>query len=688
MNSTPWYERCRRRLLVDMHIPDWDESFLSELSPERYIEMMLRAGASSAMVYANSHVGLCNWPTKTGAMHRGLKGVDFFGRMLELCRRHELGFVAYYSLIYNNWAYIHNPDWRIVPVNGPISDRYGRCCPNSPGYREFALAQIEELFSSYECDGVFFDMTFWLHVCCCHNCVSRYREETGGDPPRAVDWSSPEWIAFQRWREGCIDEFARITTAKVRQVRPQMTVTHQFATILNGWKLGVPFSLSDHCDYLSGDFYGPATQQSIVCKAFESLSKKHPFEFHTSRCMDLWDHVTLKSPQRMQTQAFLAPAHSSAFMFIDAIDPVGTLHEPVYDIIKPVFAEMAPYEPFAGGRICADVGLYFSEESKFDPDDDSADPAESEAMPHWPALQGACKALQEAHLPFGIVTRRNLSQLESYQVLVLPDVLLMDEEEAEAVRRFVRDGGSLYASGRSSSRLQSGEWPPDFLLADVFGASRTEERRERYSYISAASKRCKALFAPQEHMIHRGVVQRVSASSAEVAATLTLPYTDPTAGNVLNGNFASIHSNPPGPMGSEPALLFNSFEHGRACYAACSLEATDHDINRRVFAQIIRELLPRPAWFGADAHPCVEVVLYDQSDRQRMLISLLNFQERPPSIPVDGSYRVRPPAGTHPQRLLRLPEQTDVAFELTGDGYASFDVKGLEVFAQFLLEYE
>lgn len=221
MTQPPWYDRCRRRILVDMHIADWDASFLSKLSPERYVEMMLLGGATAAMVYANSHVGLCYWPTRTGEMHRGLEGRDFFGRVLELCHRERLAVVAYYSLIFNNRAYLQQPDWRIVPgeQGARALSRYGTCCPNSPGYRDFALAQVEELFATYPCDGVFFDMTFWPAVCYCANCVQRYWNETATEPPRTVDWNSQEWFRFQRWREGCIDEFARIITEKARAVR-------------------------------------------------------------------------------------------------------------------------------------------------------------------------------------------------------------------------------------------------------------------------------------------------------------------------------------------------------------------------------------------------------------------------------------------------------------------------------------
>ena len=54
-----WYQKNYRRNLVDMHIEDWDESFLSEFDPEEYVRMLKRANVTCAMVYANSHVGLC-----------------------------------------------------------------------------------------------------------------------------------------------------------------------------------------------------------------------------------------------------------------------------------------------------------------------------------------------------------------------------------------------------------------------------------------------------------------------------------------------------------------------------------------------------------------------------------------------------------------------------------------------------
>ncbi|MBR4887601.1 MAG: hypothetical protein IKU17_00485 [Clostridia bacterium] len=69
-----WYSDLYRRHLCDMHIDDWDESFLSEFSPETYVESLKIAGINYAMLYLQSHVGLCYYPTKTGVLHRSFLG--------------------------------------------------------------------------------------------------------------------------------------------------------------------------------------------------------------------------------------------------------------------------------------------------------------------------------------------------------------------------------------------------------------------------------------------------------------------------------------------------------------------------------------------------------------------------------------------------------------------------------------
>ena len=98
-----WYKNCYRRHLLDMHLDDWDPDFLSKFSPEEYVENLKKAKIQNAMLYYQSHVGLCYWPTKSGEMHKGLIGrEDIVKRLTDLCHENNIKVVGYYSLNYNN----------------------------------------------------------------------------------------------------------------------------------------------------------------------------------------------------------------------------------------------------------------------------------------------------------------------------------------------------------------------------------------------------------------------------------------------------------------------------------------------------------------------------------------------------------------------------------------------------------
>ena len=696
--SNDWYKRCLRRVLVDMHIPDWNPAFLSRLDPAEYAETILSGNITSTMLYCNSHVGPALYPSKVGPVHAALEGKDFVGEVVGACHARGVAVVAYYSVVYNNSLFLQEPDWRVRPAEGDAvyeRSRYGHCCPNSP-YRDFAVAQTEEFCRLYPFDGVFFDMLFWPHLCLCDYCRARFREEAGAEIPGTVDWRNPTWMAFQRARERWMAEFAGLLTAAVRRARPSMTVPHQMSPVLHPWTLGMPYSLAEHCDYCSGDFYGPAIQQSLVCKIYEAISTRKPFEFHTSRCVNLWDHVTMKSAARLETQASLAPAHGSAFMFIDAIDPEGTLNRGVYRRIGGIFSRLAAYEPHLGGNLRADVALYVSSESRFDfresgtpvlGEERKADNmALASSMPHMNAVQGAAKALQEAHLPYAVVTRANLERLSEYRVLLLPDVLLMDDAEIAAIRQFVAAGGALYASGRSSLTDQDGRTRADFGLADVLGVSYRGEGERALSFITPTDAGLCETAAPQEHLIHQGGQVQITAAGAEVLATVTLPYYPVAGGTVLRPSFASIHSTPPGPAGTRPAITLSRHGKGAADYAAGVLEAEAQPVSRAAVASLVRRLLGGPATVEADAPRFVEETVFEKDAGRRWKVSLVSLRDEDEWVPCEARVRVQVPAGRRPAAVRALPSGEAHPFTEAA-GALAFDVDGLQILRMFEIEW-
>jgi len=554
--------------------------------------------------------------------------------------------------------------------------RYGVCCPNSP-YRDYKAAIAEEICKGFDFEGIRFDMTFWPNICYCPHCQKRFAEEVGGEIPKEINWEDPNWVAFQRKREEWLLDFATLLTSTVKKHKPDVSVEHQASTYHATWRLGVTYKMAEQNDFLQGDFYGDALQGSFARKLFYNLSKNLPCGFETCISLDLGNYTTLKSKELLKTKVSASLADGTSFIFIDSIDPVGTLNPAVYNRMGEIFNETKEYERYLGGKACQDVAVYFSTESKCN----LADP-NSGSTPHVESAVGACGSFIDNHIPFGVITKKNLGELAKYQIIVLPNVLMMDEEEAEAFREYVRAGGSIYASRGTSLVTKDGRKLEDFMLADVFGVSYKGETKERFSYIAPV----KGL----EHLVEGYTVKHPLGSyvsqliveagtGTQVLGTVVLPYTDPSDPFC----YASIHNNPPGVETGYPAIVLNQFGAGKAIYVTSEIEKFDS--HRGLFAKLIG-LISKPFSFQADAPKAVEVTLRHQEDKKRFIISLINFQKDMPNIPVDGiNVRVKLDGKT-PKRLLILPEEKELSYTVE-DGYLQFTAPRLETLGMFALDY-
>jgi hypothetical protein len=647
-----WLKREYRRCLVDMHIEDWNEEFLSKFEPSEYINTMEKAGVKGVMIYAHSHVGLCNWPTKAGQMHRGLKGRDIVDETFRLAHSKGMDVILYYSLIYDNWAYDAHPGWRIKDVRGRNSregnwhgKRYGWCCPNNLEYREYTRTQIEDFCGRYDFESVFFDMLFWPEVCYCDSCRERYFRETGCELPVVIDWNDSGWNRFQKAREEWLAEFGKMATDTVKKVKPDVTVTHNWANMFNFWRFGVNTVAAGASDYGSGDFYRGSEGSSFICKYM--YNSVEDYEYLTSRCTGLDDHTTNKPIEELEERAYVALANKGAFMFIDAIDPVGTLNPRVYEGLGQIFANVEKYEPFIGGVMRQDVAVYFSLSSKMDFRDNGkkVDEPLSELIPHLEAAVNVSAILKERHIPFGVISKKNIRQLDSYKMILLPEVMLMDEEEIEAFRSYVLNGGKLYASGGRVAQY----------LSDVLGLEYIGETHEKATYAAPCNKGTELLsmFTASHPMALRGSQALAGAADdVEIMATVTLPYTDPADGE----KFASIHSNPPGIPTTYPAMTARRFGKGKVLWAAGCIEGIRSPMHMDVVENIIRYLEPGPFSYSADAHSSLEITVFDQEDQNRIIINAVNTMEVYPQVPIDNIFVKVDMRGHKPAGAVLLPE--------------------------------
>jgi hypothetical protein len=381
----------------------------------------------------------------------------------------------------------------------------------------------------------------------------------------------------------------------------------------------------------------------------------------------------LRTPAELEETAVLPVANNAAIMFIDQIDPIGTIAEENFDLAAPILGRIKALEPVLGGDLVQDIGIYVSFDASFDLRQNgrpvaelgySTEPMNPKSGPsaHRSAAIAAGETLTRRHIPYGVVTRKHLGHLADWQVIVLCNVALLSDEEVAAFRDYVAKGGRLYASGATS--LIAPDGAHDALrLGEVLGVAWQGETREVLTYMSPAPGTTLGTFTEGRPLtVHEKQARvRVVAPDATVHATVTLPYTDPT-----DARYASLLTDPPGRPTADPAIVGNAWGRGRTIYAAAPIECEPHASQRDVFASLVTSLAPRPLAFETDAPPCVEVTLFRQ--KGRFVAHLVSVQADAPPVPVrDIHLRVRT-GGAKVAGVVLEPEGTSVPWRMEGDG--------------------
>ncbi len=670
-----WYEGKYRRHLCDMHINDWDDSFLSQFDIDEYYNNLKTGNIRTAMIYLQSHVGLCNFPTKVGTMHKAFTGrEDTMKKLIKKCRDGGISVVGYYSLIYNTLEHDKHPDWRLVHEQGRSrredceehvdgasfkSGRYGLCCPNNPHYRQFVLAQIDEIAEYTEVDGMFYDMTFWPHFCHCKHCKERYAKEIGGEMPWWDFKPTLEWKKYVKLRMDWMSEFAHFVTDYTKQMMPGVSVEHNVAhaaTVnnINNCTKGV----CDACDYVGGDLYETSYVQSFACKFYYGISKNQPYEYMFSRCEPtLGSHTLTKSYDRTFGSVMLTCANHGATLFIDAIDPVGTLDKRVYEQIGKIFDLESRYEKYLRGDLIGDVGIYYSLNSKFSEN--------GNIYNNGKCAMNLAKSFIRFNIPYGVVS--NDGDFNKFKVLFASETTNEDPSDTERIIEYVKNGGNLIFTGTRNERL----------IKELVGAEDIIYSKSASTYLSPNGKNDELFleFNEKYPLQVPGYVPLVKKYvNGKVLATVTMPYT-------IDGElkFASIHSNPPGVKTDYPAVIEGEYGKGKFIWIAHCMEICEEYQYINILVNMIKRLMQSEFTVKSDSPEDVEIVSFRDGNEYLISAALINdsyYARR--SYPFNIFVKVE----GHVKDVLLLPLEKHVNFSVS-DGYVTFTANDFHIFDMY-----
>jgi len=684
------------------------------LDPQIYVRALQRMGLQVLYHHAKSHNGVCCYATKVGHRFSLMGDRDFFGELVTACRKAGIVPGAMYQVGISRLQAAEHPDWQQQDATGKRCSR--RLCPNNPAWRAMVMAQTEEI-ARYDIGAFMYDeLSFFWHsigtACYCPHCRAKFRDEVGDDLPETEDWGNPLWRRFVQWRYDNIVAFVQEGDAILRRVNPDIAHTSVYYgyptnTWRHAWDTDRTASIYDYllCDVKDAERVSyrarwyralkPHRRPEINCMnifPFGSYTHYHYFDRNVPKAREVFVADVMTALANGATPGFECMGWSN-HEFWDK--KKRTMCSPAYDKhyleaareIKRREAWCTRAEPIRYAR------LIHSRHTR-----DHRHHQHPGAEPYVECFYGWFQGLVDGQVLYEMGTEQHLSAdgLSPYAAVVLPDIGCVSDDQAQAIREYVRAGGGLVASFSTSLFDEEGDQRDDFALADVLGVRYVGGADGDYSLrktspvagdqyamlLDAPHPFFKDLLAPGERATAPAPVVRVrAANGAEPAGRFAIQRQDRTQpfegrDNERTGRGAFEETD-------HPVLVTNRFGKGRAVYLSTKFAAAykilSHPIAHRLMLRAVR-------WAGGrqpvevSAPPCIEVNAYHQAEQDRIVVHLVNYQAHPRRgkqthpfveriLPVrDLTVDVRLPAGRRARKVLLAPEEAKLAWQGLGSG--------------------
>ena len=438
-----------RQIHLDFHTSEQLTNIGGEFDAEAWAQQLVDAHVDSITCFARGHHGMIFYDTKSHPerRHPHLQ-CNLLAQQIEAGHARDIRVPIYTTIQWDYYTSQREPQWLQVAPDGAIQGQkpyqagfYAKLCLNTP-YVEFLRAHVDDMLAQLPAvDGLFFDIV-QDQDCSCTVC-RRDMLAQGLDPScdaerqlfgqKVTDRFKQEMSAYVRGHSQACTIFYNSGHVGPRQRATGETYSHWEIESLpsGGW----------------GYMHFPLSQRYARTTGHDGLGMTG--KFHTS-----WgDFQSYKNEAALQYECFQMLALNAKCSVGDQLHPTGRLDQATYDLVGPVYREVAQKEAWCrGARALTDIGVFNVEEF-------TGERLTAETV-------GAVRMLQEGGHQFDVVDSE--TSWQGYRVLILPDAVTLDEGLAAKVSDYLAAGGKLIAS------FESGLKPDlsDFALPE-WGVSKT-----------------------------------------------------------------------------------------------------------------------------------------------------------------------------------------------------------------------
>ena len=378
-------------------------------------------------------------------------------------------------------VYELHPEWRRIATDTkeiPQIDMIkfphgGMLCLLGP-YGDFFIDVLAEITTKYPAVSAFsFDGLHYGGVCYCQHCRAHFHRETGKDIP-PTDMNNPAFRRYQHWADRRMEDLVRRMQTRLKGINPEVAlVTWTTNAGRFGHFLSIPRNMPARMNLLldapDQEFWLDETNRgATIVPAFANAyiwaTTNHRVAFSEPYILSHGNPYGKDSfpPSEIERRMLLAATHGAAPSI--AVAQPDHLQQPLYDCMdqlqrrKTWLLNRRP-EKWAAMVMSDNTRNFYGR---------SAGQVEERYMAN---VFGTFRTAVEEHLPVTVINDWNLNaeDLAGYAVLVLPNTAALDDDQATAIREFVRAGGGLVASLDTSLFNEYGDPRDNFLLADVFG---------------------------------------------------------------------------------------------------------------------------------------------------------------------------------------------------------------------------
>jgi len=392
------------------------------------------AGVDYMVFPARCNLGMAYYDTKVGIRHPALT-YDLIGRLADACQRRNIALTTYMNIGLSHEEALLHREWCVLAQEGytyrpdRLDHFFRHMCYNT-SYADHVTEMVREVVSGYPISGLFFDC---MHTfpCVGVECIREMKE-------LGYHWEDEDHLHDYNYMK--MNRMARKLCDAANDINSELLI------YCNGIDYEAQHDMGTYLEFeclpTGGWGYESLPMGARYLRTLGKPTLNMSGRFHKS-----WgDFGGIRTEPSLEYDLVYGLANAMRTTIGDHFHPRGDINQPVFDLYKRLYDRLQRYEPWLGdARAEVDAAILWPAPY---PGYNFMSPSKREYWDkHYTALRGACRMLCELRCQFDIVT--DFVDWDRYELLVLPDHILLDDEWAARIRRHLDKGGAVLSTGWS-----------------------------------------------------------------------------------------------------------------------------------------------------------------------------------------------------------------------------------------------